>query len=103
MEIRINWSALSEKQLKDIFDYYTTTVNPKIARKIINKIIDRVSILEHNPLAGSKEELLSEHPEDFRYLVESNYKIIYWKKENLITIASVFDCRQNPVKIKKIV
>ena len=27
---------------------------------------------------------------------------IYWKKENLITIASVFDCRQNPNKIRKI-
>ena len=103
MEIRINWSALSEKQLQDIYDYYTLTVNPRIARKIINKIIDRVSILENNPLAGSKEELLSEHLEDFRYLVESNYKIIYWKKDNQITIASVFDCRQNPVKIKKIV
>jgi hypothetical protein len=41
-------------------------------------------------------------PEDFRYLVESNYKIIYWKEDEIITIASVFDCRQNPEKIKKI-
>lgn len=51
---------------------------------------------------GPKEELLSDYPVDYRYLVESNYKIIYWKKENLITIASVFDCRQNPEKITKI-
>ena len=102
MEIRIEWSELSEKQLKDIFDYYSFEANPRIARKIINKIIDSVSILEGNPLAGPKEELLSGYPEDFRYLVESNYKIIYWKKENVITIASVFDCRQNPEKIKKI-
>jgi hypothetical protein len=41
-------------------------------------------------------------PEDFRYLVESNYKIIYWKEDEIITIASVFDCRQNPEKSKKI-
>ena len=102
MEIRIEWSELSEKQLKDIFDYYSFEASPKIARKIINKIIDRASILENNPLAGPKEELLSSYPEDFRYLVESNYKIIYWKKGNVITIASVFDCRQNPEKIKKI-
>ncbi|MCX6252463.1 MAG: type II toxin-antitoxin system RelE/ParE family toxin [Bacteroidetes bacterium] len=102
MEIRIEWSELSERQLKDIFDYYSLEVSPGIARKIINRIIDRVSILESNPLAGPKEELLSEYPEEFRYLVESNYKIIYWKKENLVTIASIFDCRQNPEKIKKI-
>lgn len=102
MEIRIEWSELSERQLKDIFDYYSFEVSPRIARKIVNRIFDRVTILESNPFAGQKEELLSDYPEDFRYLVESNYKIIYWKKENLITIASVFDCRQNPEKIKKI-
>ncbi|MHC1703758.1 MAG: type II toxin-antitoxin system RelE/ParE family toxin [Tenuifilaceae bacterium] len=102
MEIRIEWSDQSERQLKDIFDYYSFEVNSRIARKIINNILDRVSILESNPTAGPKEELLSDYPEEFRYLVESNYKIIYWKKENLITIASVFDCRQNPEKIKKI-
>jgi len=102
MEIRIEWSELSERQLKDIFDYYSFEANSRIAKKIVNKIIDRVTILESNPLAGQKEELLSEYTEDFRYLVESNYKIIYWKKENLITIASVFDCRQNPEKIKKL-
>ena len=99
MEIRIEWSELSERQLKDIFDFYSLAVSLGIARKIINRIIDRVSILESNPLAGKKEELLNGYSEDFRYLVESNYKIIYWQIENLITIASVFDCRQNPKKI----
>ena len=102
MEIRIEWSELSERQLKDIFDYYSIKASPRVARKIINRIIDRVDILESNPLSGPKEELLIDYPEEFRYLVESNYKIIYWKKGNLITIASVFDCRQNPDKIKKI-
>jgi toxin ParE1/3/4 len=102
MEIRIEWSELSERQLKDIFDYYAFEVSPSIARKIVNRILDSVTILESNPFAGQKEELLSDYPEDFRYLVESNYKIVYWKKDNLITIASVFDCRQNPEKIKKI-
>jgi toxin ParE1/3/4 len=102
MEVKIEWSELSERQLKDIFDYYSSEASPAIARKIINRIINRVSILENNPLSGPKEELLNDYPEDFRYLVESNYKIIYWGKENLITIASVFDCRQNPEKIKKL-
>jgi toxin ParE1/3/4 len=101
MEIRIEWSELAERQLKDIFDYYSFEVSPRVARKIINGIIDRVFILGKNPLAGQKEELLLGSTEDFRYIVESNYKIIYWVKDNLITIASVFDCRQNPEKLKK--
>lgn len=102
MEIRIEWSELSERQLKDIFDYYAFVASPGIAKKIVNRILERVSVLETNPLVGPKEELLVEYPEDFRYLVESNFKIIYWKKEDFITIASVFDCRQNPEKIKKL-
>ncbi|MEI6678115.1 MAG: type II toxin-antitoxin system RelE/ParE family toxin [Mariniphaga sp.] len=102
MEVRIEWSDLSERQLKDVFDYYSLKASPEIARKLIRRIIDKVSILESNLLAGQKEELLNEYPEDFRYLIESNFKIIYWKKEDIITIAAVFDCRQNPEKMMKI-
>ena len=102
MGIRIEWSELSTKQLNDIYAYYSLKANPRIAKKIINKIIERVEVLLENPLLGPKEELLNEMLEDFRYLVESNYKIIYWQEDEIITIASVFDCRQNPEEIKKI-
>ncbi|PZX11923.1 plasmid stabilization system protein ParE [Breznakibacter xylanolyticus] len=102
MAIRIEWSQQSEKQLKEIFDYYSVVASKIIARKIVNGILERVSILESNPFAGPKEVLLNNYPEEFRYLVESNFKIIYWENENLITIASIFDCRQNPDKIKKL-
>ncbi|MCL4483993.1 MAG: type II toxin-antitoxin system RelE/ParE family toxin [Bacteroidetes bacterium] len=95
----IKWSELSERQLKDIFNYYSFEISPRIARKIINRIINKVSLLENNPLVGQKEELLFKYPENFRYLIESNYKIIYWESDNIITIASVFDCRQNPNKM----
>jgi len=47
--MRIEWSELSERQLQDIFDYYSVEANIKIARKIVNKIIERVSILEGRP------------------------------------------------------
>ena len=99
MEVMIEWSELSIRQLKDIFDYYSSEANPRIARKVINRIHDRVSILETNPQADPKEPLLENHPEGYRFLVETNYKIIYWQKDNIITISSVFDCRQNPQNI----
>jgi toxin ParE1/3/4 len=100
MEIKIEWSELSIKQLNDIFNYYSLKASPRIAKKIVTKIVDRVEIVLKNPLSGPKEELLREMSEDFRYLVESNYKIIYWIEDEVITIASVFDCRQNPEKMK---
>jgi len=102
MEIKIEWSELSTKQLNDIYDYYSLKTSPRIAKKIVTNIVERVEILHKNPLSGPKEELLSEMPENFKFLVESNYKIIYWQEDEIITIASVFDCRQNPVKMKKI-
>lgn len=102
MEIRIEWSELSLRQLNEIYDYYSLNASPILAKKIVNRIAERVEILIDNPYLGPREELLNEMPEGFRYLVESNYKIIYWLAKEVITIASVFDCRQNPVKIVKL-
>ncbi|MCH8545500.1 MAG: type II toxin-antitoxin system RelE/ParE family toxin [Cryomorphaceae bacterium] len=100
MEVTIEWSELSAKQLNDIFDYYSLEASPRVARQLINKIIQGVEILHENPFAGPKEELLSKMSEDFHYLVISNYKIIYWIDNKRITIASIFDCRQNPEKLR---
>lgn len=102
MEVKIEWSELAEKQLKDIFDYFLMRANIKVATKIIDKITERVDVLYYNSFSGQKEELLSEYPADYRYLVEGNYKIIYWIGPNIITVASVFDCRQNPKKMKNL-
>lgn len=33
MEMRIEWSEQSEKQLKDIFDYYSFEVSSEVAKK----------------------------------------------------------------------
>ncbi|MFZ4456356.1 MAG: type II toxin-antitoxin system RelE/ParE family toxin [Bacteroidales bacterium] len=99
MEIVILWSEIAERQLKEIFQFYSEQANTNVARKIVTQLIDRVTILKNNPLAGQKEELLANSEVDFRYLVEGNYKIIYWKEENRVTIATVFDCRQNPIRM----
>jgi len=46
---------------------------------------------------------LSERPQEFRYLIYKNYKIIYWynQHKNWIEINDVFDTRQNPIKIRR--
>jgi toxin ParE1/3/4 len=99
MAVTIEWSALAECQLKEIFDYYSFRANQKTAQRIVIKIIKRVDILYKNRYSGPKEELLLNDTKDFRYLVEGNYKIIYWTEQESITIATVFDCRQNPGKM----
>ena len=102
MELRVFWTDTARFQLEDIFNYYKDKASISIAKKLVKQIIDRTIQLEKKPNSGPKEPLLSERKFEYRYLVEGNYKIIYWKQDNYIKIATVFDCRQNPEKMKKI-
>lgn len=99
MVIRVQWSDLAKAQLKDIYDYYALTVNRRLAKKIVTKIVHRTDILIIHPYSGTKEPLLSEYPEEYRYLVIDDYKIIYSVYDRVVAIVSVFDCRQNPEKM----
>lgn len=102
MELEIVWSQFAEDKLQDIFYYYKHKASLKIARKIITEIVDKTVNLNENPKIGQIEELLIQRPQEFRYLVTGNYKIIYYINLDAgrIFIANVFDARQNPEKIK---
>ena len=100
MEIafKILWTDFAINQLKDIFDYHLIKASPIVAQRLVQKIIDATIILENNPKSGRKEELLLNRPQEFRFVVVKNYKIIYWidYEFNIINIATIFDTRQNP-------
>ncbi|MCB0807581.1 MAG: type II toxin-antitoxin system RelE/ParE family toxin [Bacteroidales bacterium] len=102
MELRVFWTDTARFLLEDIFNYYKNNASTEVARKQVSKIIDRTIQLEKNPRSGPLEPLLSERKFEYRYLIESNYKIIYWIEDNYIKIATVFDCRQNPDKLQQI-
>jgi plasmid stabilization system protein ParE len=103
MEIKkIFWTDTARNQLEDIFNYYKEKANLKSSKNLVIKLIDRTIQLENNPLSGPIEPLLQDRKFEYRYLVEGNYKIIYWIEDNYVKIASIFDCRQNPIKMKKI-
>jgi toxin ParE1/3/4 len=106
MEIvfKILWTDFAINQLKDIFDYHLVKVSPNIAQRFVQKIIDATLFLEKNPKAGRKEDLLASRPQDFRFLIIKNYKIIYWidYKFSIINVSMVFDTRQDPEKIEKV-
>lgn len=99
MEIKILWSDTALSQLEDIFDYHKTNASHTIAKRLVRSIIEKSIILDSTPLLGAKEPLLSDRLFEYRFLVEKNYKIIYRFNDNLVRIVSVFDCRQNPIKI----
>ncbi|MGD1318863.1 type II toxin-antitoxin system RelE/ParE family toxin [Chryseobacterium sp. 2R14A] len=103
MDLEVFWTQLAEDKLKDIFSYYKSKANIKTARKIVEEIIDKTINLNKNPEMGQIEILLEEKPQQFRYLVSGNYKVIYYvnAKAQKIIIVNVFDSRQNPEKLNQ--
>jgi plasmid stabilization system protein ParE len=73
----------------------------KTAEKIKKSIFTATKTLLKQPLIGSLEQNLSQLKEGHRFIVEGNYKIIYRLIDNDIYITDIFDCRQNPTKMKK--
>ena len=95
MELTLDWTESSRNELLKLFFYYKHQSNLKTARNKIEKISKQVLLLKKQPFIGQKEE--------FRYLLFSNYKIIYYVnlELNRVEIVDLFDCRQEPLKIKR--
>ena len=68
------------------------------ASKVIDKIIDRTRQLEDFPLSGKIQP--TQTRQEYRFLVEGNYKIIYSFRNNKVYINTIFDTRQDPEKLK---
>ncbi len=100
MEMMVLWSDSAIHDLKEIKDYYTCVANLRVARKIVNAIVDKSLHLESNPNLGQAEELLIHLQKNIRYLIEGNYKIVYLVNKLDVLVLSVFDSRQNPQKLK---
>jgi toxin ParE1/3/4 len=101
MEIKILWTKEALERLKDIFNYYSEDATIKVAQKLVIEIVDFTDVLVTHPEIGSIEELLKGRKKEYRHLICKNYKIIYWRENNIIYIATVFDTRRNPKKLKK--
>jgi len=100
MEIVVVWSDNAIEELRSIYDYLYFNVSKKVADKISNAIVDKTLLLEQTPRVGQKEEMLAHLNKEIRYLIEGNYKIVYWIDDDIISIATMFDCRMDPKKLK---
>ncbi len=102
MEIRVLWTETALNNLEDIFEFYKYQESVSIARKLVKEIVQSTLRLQKFPYIGKKENLLADRKNEYRFIVERHYKIIYWIEGNYIKIAAVFDSRQNPQKIKQL-
>ncbi len=97
MSNQIIWSDKASDQL-DFIDAYLRIEAPTYVDKIVDEIIDAPNTLKTFPRRGPVEYILNETIE-YRYIVYSHWKIIYYIEEEKIIIASLFDTRHKPLRI----
>lgn len=98
---QVIWTNFAISELKNIYLYYRMVANDKVANKIRKSIFESTRHLIQQPLIGAIEENLVDLKQGHRYLVTGNYKIIYRVIQNDIYVTDIFDCRQNPQKMKR--
>ena len=99
MDNKVIWTIRALKDLELISDYYLE-ISIKASEKIISGILGRTRQLETFPESGRKYESPQKTKLTYRRLVEGNYLIVYRIEKNIIYIATVFDSRQEPSKLK---
>ena len=90
------WSDFTSRNLNYIYIYYKETLGIKIAKRIKNSLFKSVSQLIRHPHSVQLEPALISSNSEHRYLVVSNYKVMYKLVKKGILITDVFDTRQNP-------
>jgi plasmid stabilization system protein ParE len=97
----IEWTAKAKQQLKNIFDYYAEVAGRKIAKRIVAEISDTTKLLANFPQMAAVEPVLSGFTKTFRSLVvKKTHKVIYYVEGEKIYISAVWDCRQDPDRLK---
>jgi len=95
--MKLLWLELAEEDLDSIYHFYSSDKSIKAATKLYNDILNAAEKLIDFPHIASIELDLSDEGEEYRSLVvRKHFKIIYFVEVDVVYIAAIRDCRQNP-------
>ena len=102
--MKVFWTDFAKNELHKIFEYHRDIASLRIAKKLVSGITQAVSRLPGQPRIGQREENLIDREQEFRYILNKNYKVIYWHniKKDRVEVTDIFDTRQNPEKMQRI-
>ncbi|MBL7845520.1 MAG: type II toxin-antitoxin system RelE/ParE family toxin [Cyclobacteriaceae bacterium] len=100
---RVIWTEEAFVDLECIHEFIAQH-SANDALQIIQNILSRTRQLEEFPQSGAIEQTLVKRNQEYRYLVEGNYKIIYSYHTQIQTvyIKVIFDTRSDPEKLLKV-
>lgn len=91
----IIWSNSAKIKLFEILDFYKSrNQSSEYSIKIFTKINKNIALLKKHPEIGIKTDISS-----VRALSVENYLVFYKTEPQRIIILSIWDTRQNPLKI----
>lgn len=94
MKLRYTPEAISD--LQSIKRYIASTLhNPSAANRITKMILDQSALLKRFPKSGSALSDITAHETDLRMLVCENYIVLYRIDAELISIARIFNAKQD--------
>ena len=94
---RIIWSTRADNAFLKILEFFIVrNGNRHFSRRLSNEIITVTKLLAIHPQLGQQSEY-----KNIRVIITGNYKIYYEAKTECIIIHMVWDCRQNPDKLKR--
>jgi plasmid stabilization system protein ParE len=101
-KLKIVWSPLAKQSLRDIYDYIKARETLKQATIVRNEIIELVGSLNDFPDKFQRDPYLANEPEEVRYALIWNYKILYEVQKNMIAVLEIFHTSRNPKDIEKV-
>ncbi|MDH6306313.1 toxin ParE1/3/4 [Parabacteroides sp. PF5-5] len=98
---QIIWKHTARAKYLRTTRWYFDNMGLKAADSFMRGIAENVERISRQSAIGKREPLLVGHPEDFRSLVVHRHtKIIYYCDTQNVYIVDLWDCRQNPAKLK---
>ena len=89
--MKIVWSPLSFERLENIYEFISDK-DPVAAKKLINRIFERIESLTRYPERGRKVPEINRN--EIREVFESEYRIIYKIEPKKILILTIRNFKQ---------
>ncbi len=92
----IEYTSEAVEDFQNIEAYISTELNnPNSARRIVDKILERIDSLSDFPEIGAPLSARVSEINDYRYLVCGNYNVFYRIEGQTVKIVRVLNARRN--------
>jgi Plasmid stabilization system protein len=102
MDYKIIWTPDARGDLKKIYEFYSEK-SRSAANRIVSDINSKTFLLISQPFIAAIEPLLEDDKREFRSLLafKGKFKILYYVESDCVYIMYVWNCKQNPQRIRK--